>query len=131
MYDAARRILHFEGRFITTVGDSRAAPTPAVLWKANMRSLRRAFFPKDKVRPPSFHYLTRPAHPAPRQKTISYWAVNLDSRELPRDALERLRDAVEAGGVRPAVRTVVAFDRAAEAFRGDLGGGTVVRVGEM
>ncbi|KAL8283443.1 hypothetical protein RQP46_005853 [Phenoliferia psychrophenolica] len=74
LYDASRRVLHFSGQFITTVGDSLSAPTPSTLWKTNIRSLRRAFFPKDK-------------------KTISYWAVNLDEREHPRDALDKLREA--------------------------------------
>lgn len=111
MYDAARRVLHFEGQYITTIGDSLSPPTTSTQWASGIRSLRRAFFPKDK-------------------KTIAYWAVNLDTREHARDALDKLREAVEAGGVRPAVRRVVAFDRAAGAFDAEMGSGRVVKVVE-
>ncbi|KAM0752083.1 hypothetical protein T439DRAFT_200504 [Meredithblackwellia eburnea MCA 4105] len=112
LYDAARRILHFDGQFITTVGDSLSAATPTTQWKTSIRSLRRAFFPKDK-------------------KNVGYWAVNLDERELPRDALDKLRDAVELSGVRPAVRRVVAFDEAAKAFDEEMGSGRVVKIVEV
>ncbi|KAK4706155.1 hypothetical protein P7C70_g59, partial [Phenoliferia sp. Uapishka_3] len=114
LYDASRRILHFEGQFITTVGDSLSAPTPGSQFKSNIRSLRRAFFPKDK------RYILK--------KQIGYWAINFDERELPREALDKLRDAVEIGGVRPAVRRVVAFAQAASAFDLEMGAGRVVKV---
>lgn len=108
MYDAARRVLHHDGRFITTVGDELSLTTPSKQWKTGIRSLRRSFFKKDK-------------------KSISYWAVHLDERENTREALEKLREAVEGGGVRPVVKRVVPFSHAAKAFE-EAGEGIVVRV---
>jgi NADPH:quinone reductase-like Zn-dependent oxidoreductase len=48
VYDAARRVLHHEGIFVTVVGDELAPPTAKAQWKAGFRSLRRAFIKKDK-----------------------------------------------------------------------------------
>jgi NADPH:quinone reductase-like Zn-dependent oxidoreductase len=53
--------------------------------------------------------------------------VHLDERENTREALEKLREAVEGGGVRPVVKGVVPFSEAARAFE-DSGDGVVVRV---
>lgn len=111
MYDASRRILHHKGQFITTMGDDLGVPTTSTTWKSGIRSLRRSFFKKEK-------------------KALSYWAVNLDERENTRDALDKLRDAVESGGVRPAVRRVVGFAEAGSVFDVDMGAGRVVKIVE-
>ncbi|GAA6000765.1 hypothetical protein JCM10207_004648 [Rhodosporidiobolus poonsookiae] len=115
LYDASRRVLHHAGSFITTVGDSlTSSAVPAK--NENFRSLRRAFFKKDK-------------------KAIAYWRVNpdADEREAVRDTLDQVRAAVEAGGITPDVRKVLRFAEARRTF--ELGEaeeeGVVVRVKEV
>ena len=102
-------MLHYDGRFITTVGDDLAVSTPATQWKSGIRALRRSFFKKDK-------------------KHVVYWAVHLDERENTREALEKLRVATEKGGVKPVLKRVLPFSDAAVAFQGGAALGTVVRV---
>ena len=48
IYNAGRRVLHAEGRFITTVGDSMSVEEMGAHWKLGMRSLKRSFVKKDQ-----------------------------------------------------------------------------------
>ncbi|GAA5831303.1 hypothetical protein JCM11251_007828 [Rhodosporidiobolus azoricus] len=103
LYDASRRILHHSGSFITTIGDSLTpsspSSSPSSFSNENFRSLRRAFFKKDK-------------------KAISYWRVNpdADEREAVRETLDQVRAAVEAGGLRLLPAKVLPFAEARRTF---------------
>lgn len=112
LYDAARRVLHYNATYITCVGDE-LIPNPSASdhWKVGVRSLRRAFVKKDK-------------------KVINYWSINFDQRELPRESLDKLRAAVDAGLVRPVVRRVLQLPEAAAAFEPGTGGNKVVRIAD-
>ena len=80
-----------------------------------MRSLRRAFIKKDKK----------------LLRTISVSPETIDERgESPREVLERVKDAVEKGGLRARVDKVWSFREAAGAFK-DGGTAGVVRVKEV
>ncbi|GAA5902846.1 hypothetical protein JCM8208_006491 [Rhodotorula glutinis] len=112
LYDASRRILHNSGRFITTVGDELGESD----YNTSLRSLRRAFVRKDK-------------------KQISYWRVDADgdSREAVRDTLDKVRDVVDAGALKPRVESVVPMSEARRTFderEAELEG-VVVRVREV
>ncbi|KPV76840.1 uncharacterized protein RHOBADRAFT_64598 [Rhodotorula graminis WP1] len=112
LYDASRRILHNSGRFITTVGDELGESD----YNASLRSLRRAFVRKDK-------------------KQISYWRVDADgdSREAVRDTLDKVRDVVDAGALKPRVESVLPMSEARRTFderEAELEG-VVVRVREV
>lgn len=112
IYDAARRILHHDGQFITTVGDELAVATMGAHWKTSIRSLKRSFFKKDK-------------------KNISYWSVSFDEREATYEALHRLAELGREGHLKPVVRRVLRFEDAAAAFNGEEmegDGGVVIRV---
>jgi hypothetical protein len=53
------------------------------------------------------------------------------TRQIDREALERLRDYIEQGSLVPVVRRVIRFEHGAEAFDGRfMSGGTVVCVRE-
>ncbi|BGP13276.1 hypothetical protein JCM10213_004954 [Rhodosporidiobolus nylandii] len=119
LYDASRRILHHSGQFITTVGDSLTPSfsSPSTTGSSeNFRSLRRAFFKKDK-------------------KQVSYWRVNpdADERDSARDTLDRVREAVDAGALKPQVGRVISFAEARAAFSEGQAEveGTVVKVKEV
>ncbi|GAA5932032.1 hypothetical protein JCM3775_004218 [Rhodotorula graminis] len=112
LYDASRRILHNSGRFITTVGDELGESD----YNTSLRSLRRAFVRKDK-------------------KQISYWRVDADgdSREAVRDTLDKVRDVVDAGALKPRVESVLPMSEARRTFderEAELEG-VVVRVREV
>lgn len=107
VYDASRRILHFTGSFITTIGDTFDTSEK----KTHMRSLRRSFFKKD-------------------MKQISYFCIPVDGGEDRRAVLETLRDAVERCGVRPTVKRVWNFEQGKEAFVDWEGEGRVVKIVE-
>ncbi|BGP37167.1 hypothetical protein JCM10450v2_001073 [Rhodotorula kratochvilovae] len=112
LYDASRRILHNSGRFITTVGDDRSGSD----YNSSLRSLRRAFVRKDK-------------------KQIAYWRVDPDGdgREAVRDTLDRVREVVDAGALKPRVESVLPLGEARRTFderEAELEG-VVVRVKEV
>lgn len=48
VFVAGRRVLHAEGRFVTTVGDSVGIEEVRAHWKLGMRSLKRSFVKKDQ-----------------------------------------------------------------------------------
>lgn len=52
----------------------------------------------------------------------------MDERENCREALEKLRDAVEVGGVRGTVKRIFGFEEGREAFVDWEGEGRVVRI---
>ncbi|GAA5990958.1 hypothetical protein JCM11641_007447 [Rhodosporidiobolus odoratus] len=122
LYDASRRILHHSGQFITTVGDSltpasgSSTSAPSSSSNENFRSLRRAFFKKDK-------------------KAVSYWRVNPDGdeRAAVRETLDQVKEAVEAGGIKPSVSKELSFKdvRATFEARQAETEGVVVRVKEV
>lgn len=143
VYDASRRVLHHSGTFITTQGDSSlitgpsAAPlgssqytyttiSPASssstsVWKTSLRSLRRTFVKKDRKRVAYVHL-------APEADARA-GATGRMSDAPPRELLDRLRAAAEAGCVRPRVEQTYAFESAAKAFKeGQPTEGRVVRV---
>lgn len=97
VYDASRRILHHNGAFITTVGDALTDPKAST--NESIRSLRRAFFKKDK-------------------KAVSYWRVDpdVDDREAVRVVLDKITEVVEAGALRPQLGNVVSLDDARRTF---------------
>lgn len=101
VYDASRRILHFNGSFYTTIGDTLSPPDTSIHFKTSMRSLRRTFFKKD-------------------QKQINYWCLALDDREVTKLSLETLKQAVERGGVRATIKRVWKFgDEACDDWEGE------------
>lgn len=120
MYDASRRILHNSGSFITTVGDELTASSAASSssdYQTSIRSLRRAFFKKDK-------------------KSISYWKVEVDGTDAPeavRDTLDKVREVVDAGALKPRMGKVLAMSEARRTFELDDADedGTVIRVKEV
>lgn len=100
VYDASRRILHNSGSFITTVGDSLTdANASGNDYQTSIRSLRRAFFKKDK-------------------KAVSYWRVDpdVDDREAVRVVLDKVREVVDADALRPMLGKVLSLDNARRAF---------------
>lgn len=111
MYDASRRILHYNGAFITTVGDALTDPKAST--NESIRSLRRAFFKKDK-------------------KAVSYWRVDpdVDDREAVRVVLDKVSEVVMAGGLRPKLGSVLPLDDARRTFTPSESDadGTVIRV---
>lgn len=113
VYDASRRILAFEGQFCTCFGDEHGTANPNL--KSHFRSLRRAFFKKDK-------------------KNIGYEWVGIDSGEDCKEALEAVKRAAEQGNVCPRLRSVLPFADASRAFDpttrnvNDEPGAIVVRV---
>lgn len=110
LYEASRRILHFEGTFVTTVGDELTVANAELQWKTGIRSLKRTFFKKDK-------------------KAVRYWAVHLDRREHVRETLDTLRAAVVHSGVRVPVSEIFPFEQASKAFgTNQMGSGTTVKV---
>ncbi|GAA5851063.1 hypothetical protein JCM8547_009168 [Rhodosporidiobolus lusitaniae] len=113
IYDASRRILHHSGSFITTIGDS-LTPSSSSSSNSDFRSLRRAFFKKDK-------------------KQVSYWRVDLDSDGSVKETLGKVKEVVDAGGIRPLVTRVVPFSEARSTFeaRAAEDEGVVVRVKEV
>lgn len=123
VYDAARRVLHHSGSYITTVGDSLGLSTTSTsnsAWKNSMRSLRRSFIKKDKKRVSFLHV-----------------SPEIDDRGLgsempPRDVLDQLRLAAEEGVVCPRVGQTYAFEESAKAFKeGQPLEGRVVRVMQL
>ncbi|EPQ28349.1 uncharacterized protein PFL1_04176 [Pseudozyma flocculosa PF-1] len=95
IYDASRRILAFEGQFTTCFGDEHTTANPNL--KSHLRSLRRAFFKKDK-------------------KNLGYEWVGADSGEDCRQALEAVKLAAEKGDICPRLRSVLPFGDAPRAF---------------
>lgn len=102
VYDAARRILAFEGQFCTCFGDLQSIVGNPNL-KSHLRSLRRSFFKKDT-------------------KHIGYEWVGTDTAEDCREALEAVRKAAEEGLVCPRLKSVLAFGEAPRAFENTLKG---------
>lgn len=113
IYDASRRILGTDGQFCTCFGDEHGTANPNL--KSHLRSLRRAFFKKDK-------------------KNIGYEWVGVDTAEDCREALEAVKIAAEQGAVCPRLRSVLPFSDAGRAFdvdrrnADDEPGAIVVRV---
>lgn len=56
IYDASRRVLHHDGLFVTSIGDELGKVSNKVKWNVGFKSLRRAFFKKDR-------------------KNVNYWFV--------------------------------------------------------
>ncbi|GAA5974524.1 hypothetical protein JCM21900_006294 [Sporobolomyces salmonicolor] len=117
LYDASRRILHNSGSFISTVGDSLTSPhSSTATYHTSIRSLRRTFFKKDK-------------------KAISYWLANheVDERDCVRDVLDKVKEAVQAGGLSAKVGRVWSFAEARRAFeeREADSEGVVVKVKQL
>lgn len=119
VYDASRRVLHNSGSFVTTAGDSLGpdASAPLSSYQTSLKSLRRTFFKKDK-------------------KSVSYWLASheVDERESIRDVLDKVKEAVEVGGVKAKVGQVVSFSEARMAFsevEAEGGAGAVVRIKEL
>lgn len=114
IYDAARRILAFEGQFCTCFGDLHSSTANPNL-RSHLRSLRRSFFKKD-------------------QKHIGYEWVGTDTAEDCHEALEAVRRAAEDGRICPRLNSVLGFAEAPRAFEGvlrgtnDESGAVVVRV---
>ncbi|SPO22424.1 uncharacterized protein UTRI_01102 [Ustilago trichophora] len=113
IYDASRRILAFDGQYCTCFGDEHGTANPNL--KSHFRSLRRAFFKKDK-------------------KNIGYEWVGVDTGEDCKEALEAVKRAAEAGDICPRLRSVLPFADAPRAFDpttrnvNDEPGAIVVRV---
>uniref|UniRef100_V5GJL9 Enoyl reductase (ER) domain-containing protein n=1 Tax=Kalmanozyma brasiliensis (strain GHG001) TaxID=1365824 RepID=V5GJL9_KALBG len=95
IYDASRRILASEGQFCTCYGDEHGTNNPNL--KSHFRSLRRAFFKKDK-------------------KNLGYEWVGVDTGEDCKEALEAVKRAAERGDVCPRLRSVLPFADAGRAF---------------
>ncbi|PWZ03266.1 hypothetical protein BCV70DRAFT_154808 [Testicularia cyperi] len=95
IYDASRRILSSDGQYCTCFGDEHGTANPNL--KSHFRSLRRAFFKKDK-------------------KNIGYEWVGVDNGEDCREALEAVKRAAEAGNVCPRLRSILPFADAPRAF---------------
>ncbi|BGP22095.1 hypothetical protein JCM10295v2_000972 [Rhodotorula toruloides] len=119
VYDASRRILHNSGSFITTVGDELTATHSSSSndYQTSIRSLRRAFFKKDK-------------------KSIAYWKVEVDgtdATESVRDTLDKVREVVEAGALKPRMGKVLPMSEARGTFELNEADedATVVRVKEV
>ena len=119
VYDASRRVLHNSGSFVTTAGDSLGpdALAPLSSYQTSLKSLRRTFFKKDK-------------------KSVSYWLASheVDERESIRDVLDKVKEAVDVGGVKAKVGQVVSFSEARMAFsevEAEGGAGAVVRIKEL
>lgn len=102
VYDAARRVLAYEGQFCTCFGDLQSIVGNPNL-KSHLRSLRRTFFKKDT-------------------KHIGYEWVGTDTAEDCREALEAVRKAAEEGLVCPRLKSVLAFGEAPRAFENTLKG---------
>ncbi|KAK4052098.1 hypothetical protein OIV83_002392 [Microbotryomycetes sp. JL201] len=122
LYDAARRVLHHTGTFISTVGDS-ASVSSTSQWKASLRSLRRTFVKKDKK-------LVRFLH-------VSSETVEQRDESV-RAVLDRVSQAVIEGNVQPRVDRIWSFEDAASAFKdssiagpAQLGVGKVVRIKQV
>lgn len=113
IYDASRRILACDGQFCTCFGDEHGTANPNL--KSHFRSLRRAFFKKDK-------------------KNIGYEWVGVDTGEDCKQALEAVKRAAESGDICPRLRSVLPFADAPRAFDpttrnvNDEPGAIVVRV---
>ncbi|KAJ9477491.1 PKS_ER domain-containing protein [Pseudozyma hubeiensis] len=113
IYDASRRILGTDGQFCTCFGDEHGTTNPNL--RSHLRSLRRAFFKKDK-------------------KNIGYEWVGVDTAEDCKEALEAVKRAAEGGNICPRLRSVLPFADAGRAFDGerrngdDEPGAIVVRV---
>ncbi|KAJ1032743.1 hypothetical protein NDA16_000764 [Ustilago loliicola] len=113
VYDASRRILASDGQFCTCFGDEHGTANPNL--KSHFRSLRRAFFKKDK-------------------KNIGYEWVGVDTGEDCKEALEAVKRAAEQGDICPRLRSVLPFADAPRAFDpttrnvNDEPGAIVVRV---
>ncbi|BGP29300.1 hypothetical protein JCM10296v2_001038 [Rhodotorula toruloides] len=119
LYDASRRILHNSGSFITTVGDELTASSSSSSndYQTSIRSLRRAFFKKDK-------------------KSIAYWKVEVDGTDAPeavRDTLDKVREVAEAGALKARMGKVLPMSEARQTFEADEADedATVVRVKEV
>ncbi|BGO88796.1 hypothetical protein NBRC10512_006936 [Rhodotorula toruloides] len=119
LYDASRRILHSSGSFITTVGDELTASSTSSSndYQTSIRSLRRAFFKKDK-------------------KSIAYWKVEVDGTDAPeavRDTLDKVREVAEAGALKPRMGKVLPMSEARRTFETNEADedATVVRVKEV
>lgn len=102
IYDAARRILAFEGQFCTCVGDVQSSVNPNL--KSHLRSLRRSFFKKDT-------------------KRIGYEWIATDMGEDCREALEAVKAAAEKGRICPRLQSILLFPEAPKAFEVTLRGG--------
>ncbi|CAD6918176.1 unnamed protein product [Tilletia controversa] len=95
IYDASRRVLATKGHFATCFGDEHGSASPNL--KSHMRSLRRAFFKKDK-------------------KNIGYeWIGNLTAEDC-REALESVKQAAERGDICPRLSSILPFEDAVRAF---------------
>ncbi|KAK0550324.1 hypothetical protein OC846_003709 [Tilletia horrida] len=95
IYDASRRILATNGQFATCFGDQHDAASPNL--KSHMRSLRRAFFKKDK-------------------KNIGYeWVGNITVEDC-KEALESVKAAAERGDICPRLSSILPFEDATRAF---------------
>ncbi|UZJ51610.1 hypothetical protein CBS101457_000930 [Exobasidium rhododendri] len=105
IYDAARRIIAFEGQFVTCVGDSQSISANPNL-KSHLRSLRRSFFKKDT-------------------KRIGYEWVGTDTGEDCREGLEAVKVAAERGQICPRLQSILSFGEAPRAFETALRGGEV------
>lgn len=95
IYDASRRILAFDGQYCTCFGDEHGTANPNL--KSHFRSLRRAFFKKDR-------------------KNIGYEWVGVDTGEDCKEALEAVKRAAESGDICPRLRSVLPFADAPRAF---------------
>lgn len=102
IYDAARRILAFQGQFCTSVGDVQSSVNPNL--KSHLRSLRRSFFKKDT-------------------KRIGYEWIVTDMGEDCREALEAVKNAAEKGRICPRLQSILLFQEAPKAFEVTLRGG--------
>lgn len=102
VYDAARRILAYEGQFCTCVGDMSSSVNPNL--KSHLRSLRRSFFKKDT-------------------KHIGYEWIAVDVGEDCREALESVKLAAEKGLICPRLQSILSFADAPRAFEVTLRGG--------
>lgn len=102
IYDAARRIIAFEGQFCTCFGDLHSSTANPNL-RSHLRSLRRSFFKKDT-------------------KRIGYEWVGTDTAEDCREALEAVRRAAEEGQICPRLKSVLNFPEAPRAFESTLRG---------
>ncbi|KAE8212774.1 hypothetical protein CF327_g3636 [Tilletia walkeri] len=95
IYDASRRVLATKGHFATCFGDEHGSSSPNL--KSHMRSLRRAFFKKDK-------------------KNIGYeWIGNLTAEDC-REALESVKVAAERGDICPRLSSILPFEDGVRAF---------------
>ncbi|KDN43927.1 hypothetical protein K437DRAFT_274779 [Tilletiaria anomala UBC 951] len=95
LYDASRRILSSAGQYVTCFGDEHTTANPDL--RSHLRSLRRAFFKKDR-------------------KHIGYEWVGADSGEDCREALDAVRRAAEVGHICPRLGSILAMEDGARAF---------------